>query len=327
MFKDLTVIIPAYNAGRYLAETLASLQPAEDLQVFLVDDGSTDNTRAIAQGFKNQGMGIEILSGNHEGPGAARNLALKQVTTKYCMFVDADDVVNIATLPDLSRISGDIVNLSQYCQNQVRHLSDENRRQLIGQMVSVTFSGGDDTIAYSTPGPMAKLYNVAMLKKYNIQFASDLKKGEDALFNIACILAAKTIGYHRAAFYHYRQNATSLTNGFNFNLGENTAHFVVELKRLLADTTLFSQGEVNAMLVQSFVGDTIDCLMEDHPTKERAVIATATKVTGPIDWRLITPKRRILYYLLKLRMHRMVASAQRRKDEQLLIDKPEFVTY
>ncbi len=84
----VTVVIPAYQAGAYLRVTLESLQQqtAVPEAVVVVDDGSTDDTAAIARQF-----GVHLVQQAQKGPGAARNRGLELATTEFVAFLDADD--------------------------------------------------------------------------------------------------------------------------------------------------------------------------------------------------------------------------------------------
>jgi glycosyltransferase involved in cell wall biosynthesis len=86
--QPVTVVIPAYQAGPYLATTLESLQQQTDLpaEVVVVDDGSTDDTAAIAERF-----GATLLHQDRKGPGGARNRGIAHAKTEYVAFLDADD--------------------------------------------------------------------------------------------------------------------------------------------------------------------------------------------------------------------------------------------
>ena len=84
----VTVIVPAYNAAPFLQVTLQSLQQqtVQPTQVILVDDGSTDDTAAIAERH-----GATVIRQKQRGPGAARNRGLAEATTEFVAFLDADD--------------------------------------------------------------------------------------------------------------------------------------------------------------------------------------------------------------------------------------------
>jgi glycosyltransferase involved in cell wall biosynthesis len=86
----VSCIIPAYNAGRYLAESLQSVvdQSYRPIEIVVVDDGSTDDTAALARRFPN----IRVISQENGGPAAARNRGVAESTGPFIAFQDADDI-------------------------------------------------------------------------------------------------------------------------------------------------------------------------------------------------------------------------------------------
>ena len=89
----ISIIVPIYNTEAYLAACLDSLlrQTVQDLQIILVDDGSTDNSLAIAQDYAAKDGRIEVYQQAHAGQSAARNNGLTHAKGEYIAFVDADD--------------------------------------------------------------------------------------------------------------------------------------------------------------------------------------------------------------------------------------------
>jgi GT2 family glycosyltransferase len=85
-----SVIIPTYNRAALLREALESVarQTFRDFELFVVDDGSTDDTEAIV---KSCGLPVIFVRQNNRGPGAARNLALQKAQGRYLAFLDSDD--------------------------------------------------------------------------------------------------------------------------------------------------------------------------------------------------------------------------------------------
>jgi glycosyltransferase involved in cell wall biosynthesis len=86
---SISVVIPAHNAQRYLPDTLESVfaQTLPPLEVIVVDDGSTDQTSAIAAQF-----GVRLESQNHAGAAQARNRGIATATGEFVAFLDADDL-------------------------------------------------------------------------------------------------------------------------------------------------------------------------------------------------------------------------------------------
>src|SRR5262249_60557698 len=91
----ISVVIPSYNAGRWLAESLDSIlgQSLPPGEVIVVDDGSTDDSATVLAPYRGR---VEVVSGEHGGLAAARNLGLRVARGDWIAFQDADDIA----LPD-----------------------------------------------------------------------------------------------------------------------------------------------------------------------------------------------------------------------------------
>lgn len=89
----LSIIIPVYNAGEFLSECVMSvkMQSYKDWELLLVDDGSNDGSREKCVEFAEQDTRIHVFFNNHGGVSSARNVALKNATGDYLMFMDNDD--------------------------------------------------------------------------------------------------------------------------------------------------------------------------------------------------------------------------------------------
>jgi glycosyltransferase involved in cell wall biosynthesis len=87
---EVSVIIPAYNAAVFLPSAIRSVldQTFKDLEIILIDDGSTDNTREVAASFESS---IQYLYISNSGPSAARNMGIAKSSGRFIAFLDADD--------------------------------------------------------------------------------------------------------------------------------------------------------------------------------------------------------------------------------------------
>jgi glycosyltransferase involved in cell wall biosynthesis len=86
---DVSIVVPVYNGEKTIRSCLASLQDQSfkgGMEVIVVDDGSTDKTRAIVKEFKN----VKLLSQDHQGPAKARNLGAKKARGEIIVFTDSD---------------------------------------------------------------------------------------------------------------------------------------------------------------------------------------------------------------------------------------------
>lgn len=105
----ISIIIPAYNAEKYIKETLDSIiaQDYKDFEIILVDDGSTDNTASIMQDYQSgkqsneNDIQIIIMHTSHNGVASARNIGMSVATGQYFMFFDADDIMEPCCLDEM----------------------------------------------------------------------------------------------------------------------------------------------------------------------------------------------------------------------------------
>ena len=95
MLKKVSIIVPCYNAGQYLPDSISSIlnQSFQRLELIIVDDGSTDDTKRTVFSFKDFDDRIQYFYIQHQGVAAARNLGLENATGTLIMFVDSDDFI------------------------------------------------------------------------------------------------------------------------------------------------------------------------------------------------------------------------------------------
>jgi len=95
----ISIIIPVYNVERYLHQCIDSVinQTYKNLEIILVDDGSSDSCPAICDNYAQKDGRIIVIHKKNEGQSIARNKALKTATGKYIMFVDSDDWIDLDT--------------------------------------------------------------------------------------------------------------------------------------------------------------------------------------------------------------------------------------
>ena len=102
MEPKVTVIVPVYNAEEYLNRCVDSIlnQEYEDLELILVNDGSTDRSGEICQAYEAKDPRVILLAKENSGVSDSRNLAISQAAGKYLQFVDSDDWL----APDATRL-------------------------------------------------------------------------------------------------------------------------------------------------------------------------------------------------------------------------------
>ncbi|MBP3707033.1 MAG: glycosyltransferase family 2 protein [Clostridia bacterium] len=101
----VSIIIPAYNAEKYLQRCLESVvnQTYKNIEIIIVNDGSTDNTESIIIRYQKKYKSIKYFKKENNGVSDARNYGIAQASGEYFCFVDADDYVSESLISDLER--------------------------------------------------------------------------------------------------------------------------------------------------------------------------------------------------------------------------------
>lgn len=171
-----SVIIPVYNARLTLDQCIRSVlsQETQDLEVCIVDDGSTDGSDSICDTWARTDSRIKVHHQSNKGVSSARNKGLEMATGDWITFLDSDDTIEGAYFP--INPNDDIYDL--YIQNgNVSHLPAE-------KIPPQDYHGFLRRMAHTTPmrGIYAKFIRRSIVTRYNIRFDSDQRVGEDTLF-------------------------------------------------------------------------------------------------------------------------------------------------
>ena len=217
----VSIIVPVYNAQTYLEKCVDSLlnQTYQQLEIILINDGSTDQSLHICEKYKKSHRNIVIVSKTNAGASAARNTGIEQASGEWVTFVDADDwiemnfveaLLEFATLHHLKLVS------AGYCT-----VRDSDKKNIL-------YKGGSQQITFQKslllitsdkeqfPKPMwGKLYKRELLN--DIRFREGLHYGEDKLFVVETLLANKAdMGYVHEPLYNYRLREGSMMRSFSY---------------------------------------------------------------------------------------------------------------
>lgn len=220
----VSIIVPIYNVGQYLRTCLDSIcmQTYKDIEIILIDDGSTDGCCEICEEYKNRDLRIKVLHKRNAGLVRARKDGLKIATGQYISYVDGDDWVEPDMIERLYNIiekeSTDIVMCGRYedtenSSRKVFHGIDGGRydkeallRDIYPKMIvnGAFFEWG------LFPGVWDKLFKRECLEPFQMLVDDRLTLGEDAACTYPCLLNADSIYVLRDCLYHYRQTPFSM---------------------------------------------------------------------------------------------------------------------
>lgn len=214
----VSVIVPVYNVAPYLRKCLDSIaqQSLRDLEVILVDDGSTDESGAICCEFARQDARFVVVSKANEGQGVARNIGLEMARGRYVAFVDGDDWIEPCTYEDcaaqLDWDHADFINFGLdfiTARGKIKASFGQYRqRELEGDRL-VECALLDDQIFSS---PCNKLYRRSTLERAGVRFPT-VRACEDVFFSRALALASTRAIFTRRVYYHALVRLGSTTRG------------------------------------------------------------------------------------------------------------------
>lgn len=239
----ISTIIPIYNAEKYLRRCLDSVisQSYANIEIILVNDGSTDNSGVICDEYKQNDTRIKVLHKQNSGVSEARNSALDLVEGDYIHFVDADDWIEkdtykkLVQLIDLDNTNYDIIKFYGYNSNNdiINKIpfkgcySDKELEDIILSYVGSLNFGG----LFIMGVPWLYLINNQLIQDHHIRFNKDLSRCEDRLFIITTLLQAKNLLIIDDVFYHYETSAGSLSNKYDSFRWEQEKLYLTELQR------------------------------------------------------------------------------------------------
>lgn len=233
MSKLVSIIIPVYNAEKYLDDCLTSVisQSYKDIEIIVINDGSTDNTREIVEKFKKQDNRIKVIHQENSGPSAARNRGMEESEGDYIQFVDADDVLNKhSTEIMMNKCNGsDLVIGRIYERDNINKSNKKDSFNIkrdyllsVENFVSVFPKLFREKLINS---PCNKLYDKRIIDRNNIKFPLKVNNGEDLVFNLQYIKASNRIKIIQDIVYEYRKiNKNSLTLGYKDNYLDNRSY-------------------------------------------------------------------------------------------------------
>ena len=101
--KKISIVVPVYNVENYIEECINSIinQTYKNLEIILVDDGSTDSSGKICDKFAKNDDRIKVIHKKNEGLGKTRNVRILESTGDYLFFVDSDDFIDLNTIEKL----------------------------------------------------------------------------------------------------------------------------------------------------------------------------------------------------------------------------------
>ena len=289
--KIVSIIIPVYNAEKCLGYCLNSIasQTYRNLEIILVNDGSTDDSLKICNNYAFLDSRIRVIDIPNAGVSNARNVGLKAATGEYIEFADADDVLNpkmVETLVDkMDTYQSDLVicgfeMVSLNSNQQPQDIIHFNSASLGEECVYTQqlFFEKLSCILWRTSlleCPWNKMFRKDIIRNYNLQFPIDKSLGEDFCFNIDYFAYVNKAVILSDELYYYMQiNQTALTRKFQANYFEDQLYLIKKFDDVVRKNIKLSKQE-RVYLAEYMVAKTIQSIR--HLFDENSGLASAQR--------------------------------------------------
>ena len=223
----VSIVIPVYNAGRYLEQSLRSVmnQTYRTIEIICVNDGSTDNSPEILRRLKEEDFRIQIASSDNRGAGSARNIGMDIALGDYILFFDADDLLDKKAVGTLVKSAlkndTDIVLFDYYKFSDSGKIRTKNSAKVLRVPMNKVISPKDisDRLFQADNGmPWNKFYKKEFLRKTRICF-QELRNTNDEYFSRLTTVNASRILFLNKKFVGYRVgNEQSIRGNVNRNI-------------------------------------------------------------------------------------------------------------
>lgn len=326
-YKAVSIIIPVYNVQKYLNDCIESVvgQTLADIEIILVDDGSTDNSGNMCEEWKKKDNRITVYHKENGGLMSAWKYGVKHANGEYIGFVDSDDWVDsnmFETLLDTA-VSNDV---DLVCCGLIQEFSDGSRKfekinfngkkysknQIENDIFPITLYNRQSHGRMLSPNRVTKLFKRDILLSVLDMCNDSVSIGEDLLTTFAYINKTESLifvsDFHP---YHYRINSDSMIQKFNHEKYDK----ITKLKECLLvayDSAKYDFiYQINADYIQLMLGQ-LECEILFSGESARELKRSMRKIylsyefsssVKAVDIKTLPPKHRMYLTLLKYKMY------------------------
>lgn len=212
----VSIIIPIFNCGKYLDKSIPQVleQTHKDLELILINDGSTDNSLELCEKFAKLDSRVQVVNKpKSEGAGPARNDGIDKANGEYLMFIDADDQIENNMVERLldAVVSNNCQVAACGYETYVEGSETADRENIFLPQKVYRGSEVQTLFAQYFPEGMVgylwnKIYDAKLIKEKNIRYP-DMRRLQDGVFNVEFFHHAESCCIIEDILYHYRLNA------------------------------------------------------------------------------------------------------------------------
>lgn len=265
----VSVIIPVYNVEKYLKQCIDSVlqQTYTDIQVILVDDGSSDGCGKICDTYRLADPRVEVIHKQNGGLGYARNSGLALAKGEYVIFIDSDDWIeadHIERLVCAAEAAGAdaVIHGFKKCSDQGKIYAKPTLVKLgdytnVLEEILYPMIAADGRVKLDKTLPVAawcKMYRTDVIKKNDLQFVSERECiSEDIMFDLVFFPKCKKVSIIDEYGYNYRFNPNSISNSYNPKRTERMQELFRRMMQWREEIGLADDAEVLLRLYRCYI--------------------------------------------------------------------------
>lgn len=241
----ISIIVPVYNAENYIKDCVESIlkQDYNNIELIIVDDGSTDNSAKIIDEYKNVDKRVNVIHQKNSGVSVARNQGLEVAKGEYVCFIDVDDFISEDYISYYYNLI--IENDAEIALTpQPRRFNEETKKNKINtENDTVEIWPGEkaamEMLYYNLViAPWNKMISMNLINKYKIRFNTKLAYGEGFNFSVDSFQRANKVAVGHRKVYNYRvDNPSSAMTKFSMRLVDGSIEAQETIKNNLVNRT------------------------------------------------------------------------------------------
>lgn len=218
----ISIIIPVFNGEEFVEKCVDSVltQTLKELQIIIIDDGSTDHTLEIINKLAAKDKRITVIHQDNMGVSKARNIGLCAVASEWILFVDADDTIAPeycdSMLKAATFLEADVVIAHPYIEGEPQNDILQEKEKLIQACLSYD----EMSYPFNIDAPWGKIFRRQIIDDHHICFPKKLIRSEDAFFCLQFYEVASKIGILNKFGYCHSEREGSLCRSFMKNAPE-----------------------------------------------------------------------------------------------------------
>ena len=233
----VSIIVPIYNQENYLRECIESLinQTYTDIEILLIDDGSTDNSLKICKEYQKKDKRIKVITKENGGLSSTRNVGLDHVTGDFIMFCDSDDFFAPNTVEKMEKTItkyNDDYSVGNYinCDDDSTLWKKPVFDKKLYPSFELSIKDYDKSFYIMSSSVCNKIFRRSFIEDLNLRFVEGVP-AEDAIFTTYCFMKSTSVHYISDIIYMYRQRSAgtsiSTNNNIKYFKGISEAYYMI----------------------------------------------------------------------------------------------------